>query len=108
MASGKHLGLPISIRITPEEKEALSEWARREHRTVTNLVVTLVREGLRLKRIGAIEDIEQIGEFIRLLLGERERDNLSLVEVGEILGINPDKLADLYLFIEECRDKSRV
>lgn len=52
------------------------------------------------------EDFNQIIEFVKLLTGDRtDRQGVSFVLLGELLGIEAAKLNDLYSMIIRCREE---
>jgi len=87
----------------------LQEWADRDNRSRSNLIETLLEEVVSDRNnphsLPTNELIDQITKFIALLLGERERDGVSYVLLGQTLSIDPEKLHDLYQLVQQCRSE---
>lgn len=52
------------------------------------------------------EELDQIRDYIRLLIGERAvKNGVSFQEVGELLDLDPELLKDHYEFVIDCRSR---
>ncbi|MGI2907929.1 ribbon-helix-helix domain-containing protein [Tolypothrix sp. VBCCA 56010] len=119
MPQGQYRRPRINFGIEETSKEELEEWAKQEHRTVSNLVEATVETALAQRRQGkenikynssviTEDDFDQIKKFISLLCGDRERNGISFVLLGQALGFEPEKLHDLYQLVLQCRkDKTK-
>jgi hypothetical protein len=113
MPQGQYRRPRINFGISEESKEQLEQWAKDEHRTVSNLVEAITEEALKTKRIGGnqspitIDDLDQIKKFIALLLGDRERNGVSFVLLGQALGFDPEKLHELYQLVQQCKAEKK-
>ena len=112
MPQGKHVRPRINFALPSNSKEALEQWAKEEHRTVSNLVEALTEEALKTKQIRSsgstsAEDLDLIKKFIGLLLGERDRNGVSFVLLGQILDTDPEKLHELYQLVQQCRTEHK-
>lgn len=56
----------------------------------------------------ATEDLEQMGEFIKLLLGLRPRNGLSFAEIADIAGLSSRQVEELYQLVEICRKQNEL
>lgn len=85
----------------------LQELANKQNRSRSNLIETLLEEvvsdRLSTTETISVDDVDQIKKFIALLLGERDRQGISFVLLGQALDIDPEKLHELYLLVQECR-----
>ncbi|MGI8504620.1 MAG: hypothetical protein ACR2LR_26345 [Hassallia sp.] len=88
--------------------------AEAEQRSVSNLTSIALAEWIadhkaRGKNKSAIsaDDTDQFKKFVALLLGERERNGVSFVLLGQALDIDPEKLHELYLLVQECRKEHK-
>jgi hypothetical protein len=109
MPQGQYRRPRINFGISEESKEQLEQWAKDEHRTVSNLVEAITEEALKTRQIGkaapiTIEDLDQIKKFIDLLSGDRKRNGVSFALLGQILNTEPEKLHALYQLVNECRE----
>lgn len=91
-----------------DARSELETWASDEGRTMSNLVERIVNEALAKRNqppsgLSKEDLIEQLTKFISLLMGEHPRDGVSYVLIGQTIGIDPEKLHELYLLIQECR-----
>lgn len=113
----------ITIVVPGEVHEDLSEWADGEKRPLANLVSFLVEQTLRAKypskypppvRVDGTgtlppeELVDQVKKFISLLLGERDRNGISYVLLGQALGFDPEDLHNLYLLLKECKKEKSI
>ncbi len=108
MPQGKHIRPRINFALSSDSKEQLEQWAKEEHRTLSNLVEALTEEAIKNKQTrsgGSIsaEDFDLIKKFIALLLGERDYKGVSFILVGQILDSDPEKLYELYQLVQQCR-----
>lgn len=119
MPQGQYRRPRINFGIDETSKEELEEWAKQEHRTVSNLVEATVETALaeRKKEKQSIkrnsspltdEDFDLIKKFIALLCGERDRNGVSFALLGETLGIETEKLHDLYQLVQKCRSEQKL
>ncbi|MGI2909227.1 ribbon-helix-helix domain-containing protein [Tolypothrix sp. VBCCA 56010] len=90
----------------------LQGWADSENRSRSNLIETLLFEVVSERErssdphgLPTSELIDQLKKFLQLLTGDRERNGISYVLLGQTLGIDPEKLHELYVLVEECRAK---
>ncbi len=105
----------VSLRLEPEEYEKLKEWAEGEFRTPAALSAIIIKKTLSDRGGQALEGglsnkdfIDQVQKFIALLLGERDRNGISYVLLGQALGVDPEKLHELYLLVQQCqKDKAK-
>jgi hypothetical protein len=51
----------------------------------------------------ATENLEQMGEFVKLLMGLRPRNGLSFAEIAGITGLPSRQVEELYQLVEICR-----
>ena len=51
----------------------------------------------------ATENLEQMGEFVKLLMGLRSRNGLSFAEIADITGLSSRQVEELYQLVEICR-----
>ncbi|KYC35612.1 hypothetical protein WA1_07265 [Scytonema hofmannii PCC 7110] len=96
----------VSIRLEHDEYEHLHEWAESEFRTPSALAAIIIKKTLSDRgssNLSTNELIDQIKKFLALLLGERDRNGISYVLLGQTLGIDPEKLHQLFLLVQECR-----
>ncbi|NEQ96388.1 MAG: hypothetical protein F6K30_06640 [Cyanothece sp. SIO2G6] len=49
------------------------------------------------------DQLNQITEFLKLLMGTRKRNGISLVEVASLLGIEVEDLNALQKYVRDCR-----
>jgi len=114
MPQGQYRRPRINFGIDENSKEELEEWAKQEHRTVSNLVEANIETALAERRLGkqnikpsssviTEDELDQIREFISLLSGDRERNGVSFVLLGQTLGFDPEQLYGLYQLVMECR-----
>jgi len=92
----------------------LQGWADSENRSRSNLIETLLFEVMSERErstnpnsLPTNELIDQLRKFIQLLIGDRDRNGISYVLLGQTLGIDPEKLHELYLLVQECRTKHK-
>ena len=87
--------------------DSLQEWADSENRSRSNLIETLLEEVVsdrdNLNNLPTHELIDQMRKFIDLLMGERERNGISYVLLGQALRVDSEKLHELYLLVQQCR-----
>lgn len=112
MPQGKHVRPRINFALSSKSKEELEQWAKDEHRTVSNLVEALTEEALKTKQIRSsasisTDDLDQIKKFIDLLLGDRARNGISFVLLGQALDVDPEKLHGLYQLVRQCRTEHK-
>ncbi len=112
MPQGKHVRPRINFALSDKSKEELEQWAKDEHRTVSNLVQALTEEALKTKQIRSSasngrDNLDQVKKFVALLMGERNRDGVSFVLLGQALNIDPEKLHELYLLVQKYRIKEK-
>lgn len=51
------------------------------------------------------EEFNQFKEFISLLLGDRtERNGVSFVLLGQLLGLEAERISELYQLVKDCRE----
>lgn len=95
----------------------LQSWAIREKRKTPNeLSAVLLERNVEKDQVGETvnvktiheEDFEQIKKFIALLVGEDERNGISFTVLGKCLGLDPDKLNDLYLMVLSMREVKKA
>lgn len=119
MPQGQYRRPRINFGIDENSKRELEEWAEQEHRTVSNLIESNIETALAQRKLGkqnikpessviTEDDLDQIKKFISLLCGDRERDGVSFVLLGQTLGFDPEKLYGLYQMLVECKkDKTK-
>ena len=87
--------------------------ANKENRSRSNLIETLLTEmmseELNAQSVLSVDDFaDQVKKYIALLMGERDRNGISYVLLGEALGVDPEKLHELYLLVQQCkREKAK-
>ncbi|HYX17875.1 MAG TPA: hypothetical protein VE944_26650 [Nostoc sp.] len=88
--------------------------AETEKRSVSNLTSIALTEWIADHKAGrnnksaiSADDIDQFKKFIALLLGERERNGVSFVLLGQALDIDPEKLHELYMLVQQCRKEHK-
>jgi hypothetical protein len=101
----------LTIYLTTQELlDELQSIADREQRSLSNLTSIALANWVASQKSGkntngsiSAEDADQIKKFISLLCGEHERNSISFVFVGQALGIDPEKLHELYQLVKQCR-----
>lgn len=102
----------ISVSLSQGSSEQLERYAKLVQKDkVATVAAYLLQEKLdELEASGKIpealiskDDFEQVVKFVKLLLGEYERNGISFALLGDLLGVEPSKLNDLHNFLEECR-----
>jgi hypothetical protein len=105
----------IPIALAPGSGEKLERYSAlvQKDKVATTAAYLLQQKLDELDERGAIpddeslpkQDFEQIVQFLKLLTGDRtERNGISFVLLGEILGIDSGKLSDLHNLVNECRE----
>lgn len=97
---------PIKARI--EQLRPDSAW---KALSLSKKVILLLEEYLALLEQGdtltsdteASESLEQMGEFIKLLMGLRPRNGLSFAEIADITELPSRQVEELYQLVEKCR-----
>ena len=51
----------------------------------------------------ADESLEQMNEFVKLLMGLRSRNGLSFAEIADITGLSSRQIESLYQLVDKCR-----
>ncbi|WP_026736100.1 hypothetical protein [Fischerella sp. PCC 9605] len=100
----------VSLRLEPDEYEQLRSWAESEFRTPSALSAIIIKKTLSSRsqpNLSANELIDQFKKFIALLLGEHTRNGISYVLLGQTLGIDPEKLHELYLLVQQYRTERK-
>lgn len=100
--------------------KALAQWAEKEGTSpttlATSLLSALIRKEVQEGRIeidsDAIEvfkdeDIEQMSEFVKLLLGLRPRNGLSFAEIADITKLPSRQVEELYQMVESWRKQQQ-
>ncbi len=102
----------ISISLPSGLYAALAQWAAKEGNNptslATDLIVALIRKEISEGRVTLedhteSEDVEQMGEFIKLLMGLRPRNGLSFAEIADITKLPSRQVEELYQLVEKCR-----
>lgn len=103
----------ISISLPSGLYNALAQWAVKEDTNPTSLATDLISASVR-KEVSegrvtleqtepSNEDLEQMGEFVKLLMGLRPRNGLSFAEIADITGLPSRQVEELYQLVEKCR-----
>lgn len=97
---------------TEELLKELQDIADEQQRSVSNLTSIALSDWVsdyktkgKSKNAISADDLDQFKKFIALLLGERERNGVSFVLLGQALGIDPEKLHELYLLVQQCKQE---
>ncbi len=104
----------VSISLPSGLYTALLQWATKEDTNptslATDLIAALIRKEVSEGRLTlepleteASEELEQMGEFIKLLMGLRPRNGLSFAEIADITGLPSRQVEELYQLVEKCR-----
>jgi len=102
----------ISISLPSGLYTALAQWAAKEDTNptslATDLIAALIRkeisEGrLTLEPPDPPEELEQMSEYIKLLIGLRPRDGFSFSDIADATGIPSDQIEELYRLVEKNR-----
>lgn len=102
---------PIKARI--EQLRPDSAW---KALSLSKKVLLLLEEHLDLLEQGdqpsaenteATENLEQMGEFVKLLMGLRPRNGLSFAEIADITGLSSRQVEELYQLVESCRKQKQ-
>jgi DNA-directed RNA polymerase specialized sigma24 family protein len=101
----------ISISLPSGLYAALAQWAAKEDTNptslATDLIAALIRkeisEGRLTLEAETSENLQQMGEFVKLLMGLRPRNGLSFAEIADITGLPSRQVEELYHLVETCR-----
>lgn len=102
----------ISLSLPSGLYKALAQWAEKEDSNptslATDLLAALIRKEISEGRVSLEdadpnEDLEQMGEYVKLLMGLRSRNGLSFAEIADITGLPSRKVEELYHLVEQCR-----
>lgn len=103
-----------TINLTPikERIERLRPDGAWKALSLSKKVVLMLEEYLDLLEQGdassasnaeASENVEQMGEFVKLLMGLRPRNGLSFAEIADITGLPSRQVEELHQLVEKCR-----
>lgn len=106
----------ISISLPSGLYTALAQWAAKEDTNptslATDLIAALIRKEVSEGRLTlgpseteTSENLEQMGEFVKLLMGLRPRNGLSFAEIADITGLPSRQVEELYQLVEKCRNQ---
>jgi len=108
----------INLSPDPDLLKDLEEWAEQQKRPVASMALYLLSRTVEeAKKSGEFtpssqnqsgqnqssEDLEQMGEYVKLLMGLRPRNGLSFAEIADITGLPSRKVEELYQLVEQCR-----
>lgn len=106
----------ISLSLPSGLYNALAQWAAKEDTNPTSLATDLlaalirreVSEGrVNLEDDDPSEDLEQMGEYVKLLMGLRSRTGVSFAEIADITKLPSRQVEELYRLVEKCREQHK-
>ncbi len=95
----------------------LEDWAEREDRNSrAQWAAVIIKRAIEKDKAGEIVnghmldeiEFEQIKKFLALLSGEHDRNGISFSVIADCLGLDQDKLNELYLMVLSMREVEQM
>lgn len=100
----------ITVRLPDGDLNDLKRLAKVKGDDTASRAAFLIQKALdEAKQSGEIpeqdieESLEQVAEYIKVVMGLRTRNGISFDEIAEITGLTRQQLEEFYEFVESCR-----